>query len=142
MDKQSEPTPSPPYEDKPIALGIIIKAAAALVIVAAFVHVLVWWYFVGLENAHRKTDPRVSPLQPLKYVPPGPHLEARTPSIPAQSQEPFDPGALAANRAQESNMLDSYAWVDEKTQVIRIPIRVAMKRYVEQAQTQQAQTQP
>lgn len=142
MDKPAEQTPTPPYEDKPIALGIIIKSAAAMLIVGAFVHVLVWWYFVGLENEHRKTDPRVSPLYPLKYVPPGPHLEARTPSIPEQSEEPFDPGSLAASRTQETNMLDSYAWVDEKNQIVRIPIRVAMKRFIEQAQTQQTQTQP
>ena len=88
MDKPSEHAPHPPYEDKPIALRPILKASAVFITVGLLVHVLVWWYFVGLDQWQKKADPRVSPLQPQKYVPPGPHLEAKTPAMPEQSQEP------------------------------------------------------
>ena len=129
-------TDTKPYEDKPIALGIILKALAVLFLVAGIVHVVVWLQFNALDAHKKQVDPRVSPLQPRQQIPPGPHLEAQKPSMRGSMDEPFDPKNLLASRAEEKNMLDSYAWVDEKNGVIRIPIEVAMKKVVA------SQTQP
>lgn len=131
-------TETKPYEDKPIALGIILKAAAALFLIAGFVHVVIWAEFNALDSHKKKIDPRVSPLQPRQQIPPGPHLEAQKPAMQGPVNEPFDPKNLATSRAQEKDLLDSYAWADEKNGVVRIPIEEAMKKVV----AQESQTQP
>ena len=55
------------YEDKPIAFGIIWKAVVVLVLVAAFIHVVIWAEFRELDNYKKQMDPRVSPLQPKQH---------------------------------------------------------------------------
>lgn len=142
MDQPVENKPQLPYEDKPINFRIVLKAVAGLLLVAALVHLIIWFEFRELDAYKKQADPRVSPLQPQRYIPPGPHLEAQRPAMQGLVEQPFDPKNLAASRAQETNVLESYAWVNEKSGVVRIPVRVAMKRFVEQeAQKQKLQTQ-
>lgn len=142
MDQPVENKPQMPYEDKPINLRVVIKAVIALLLVAAVVHLIIWFEFRELDAYKKQVDPRVSPLQPQRYVPPGPHLEAQKPAMQGLVEQPFDQKNLAASRAQEANVLQSYGWVNEQSGVVRIPVRVAMKRFVEQeARKQQSQTQ-
>ena len=123
------PEETKPYEDKPIAFGIIWKAVVVLFLVAAFIHVLIWAEFRELDNYKKQVDPRVSPLQPKQQIPPGPHLEAQKPAVQG-TDEPFDQKNLIPSRAQEKVVLESYSWADAKNGVVRIPIDVAMKKVV------------
>jgi len=143
MDKHDKPD-TPLFEDKEIELGPVLKGFLALLIIGGLVHVIIWAEFFVMDEQRKKADPAVSPLIPKQSVPSGPHLEALKPAASGSENEPFVGKSLKELRSQEANMLDSYAWVDERSGMVRIPIHVAMKKIVEkesQKQTESSQTQ-
>lgn len=88
-----------------------------LVVGAAVIQLAMWGLFRGLEKAEGSRDRRLPPIvaASLKRTPPEPRLEA----------DPLAPRAKV--RAEEDAKLTSYAWVDRKTGVVRLPIARAME---------------
>src|ERR1700759_2829663 len=91
-----------------IVLILFVSCGIILSIVAIMMH-----YFSLKEPAHTAGQPTI-PTTRVEEFPP-PHLEIK-------------PGAsLAELRAGEEADLNSYGWVDRKTETIRIPIDRAMQ---------------
>ena len=131
--------PTPPYEKREVNVRGIMIAVLVLLIVAAVVHVLMWLEFAALDTRSKLQDPKASPLLPARQVPPGPHLDAKSPVFSSPGTEPFNTSNLRATRSEEKNMLDSYAWVDSG--YVRIPIEEAMKLVVEKEKQKQPGSQ-
>ncbi len=116
--------PVPPeshHEHSDVNIVAILGFGAALFVVAAVVHLLIYvlfGYFNSRENA------RVPPEYPLaasqgRREPPEPRLQ-------------IDPRQdLADLRAKEDQQLSSYGWVDRNAGIVRIPIEAAMKLTLE-----------
>jgi hypothetical protein len=94
-----------------------------------FIHIVVWllvvltlgglgvsWYVVRImSDREMRNPPVVSPLaQSLPEQPPEPRLQ----NIPAAD--------LQKVRMTEQGILHNYAWIDEKSGIVRIPIDRAM----------------
>lgn len=73
----------------------------------------------GREDARQAPAAYVAGADEGALEPPGPRLQTR-PELD-----------LAAFRAQEDSILESYAWVDKEQGVVRIPISQAMRLVVE-----------
>jgi hypothetical protein len=58
-------------------------------------------------------------------------VEERVQSIPAPRLEGIEPQSVAQRRAADADRLIQYGWVDEKAQVVHVPVDVAMKVILE-----------
>jgi hypothetical protein len=89
------------------ALGVMgITTAVVIAVVFAMV-----WHF---DATRHRIWSRLTPEQTARVVPPPPHLQIA----------PFDD--LAKLRAQQDNLLHSYAWTSADHSTARIPIERAM----------------
>jgi hypothetical protein len=111
--------PASGYERTDLSVRAIAAFAGTLVITTALTLVLMAWllgYFVRLEM---RADPPVSPLAETLAPTPEPRLQA-------------DPGRdLTEMRATEDALLNEYAWVDRRDDLVRIPITRAMELLAE-----------
>jgi hypothetical protein len=108
------------HEHSDIDIAGIFKFTAGLIVVAALVHVAIWFMFVSFEATAARADVR-SPLRSGD--------EVRVPPEPRLQVEPRQD--LSAYREREAALLHGYRWVDKAAGVVRIPIDEAMKRVVE-----------
>ena len=88
---------------------------------AILVQLAMWGLFRILQKEQRRNDRLLSPMvaASLKRTPPEPRLEPN----------PLDPRIRM--RAEEDAILTSYAWVDKKSGIVRVPIDRAMELLVE-----------
>jgi len=118
------------HEESDVNIRAILGFGAALAVVAAVVHLLIYvlfGYFTSRENA------KVPSEYPLAVaagdrVPPEPRLQTN----PRQD--------LADLRAREDELLGSYGWVDRNAGVVRIPIEAAMKLTLERGLPSRAES--
>ena len=104
------------YERRDIDLGRLFRLGFAITALVAIAFVLMWWLFGFLVEHEAETSGQPHPLarELGRSVPPAPVLQTN----------PRDD--LLALRAAEQSILDSYAWVDKESGVVRIPIEKAM----------------
>ena len=102
------------YEKTDTGIGLIIWSTVGLVILTAISLLIVWgifnWFKHREELSHRAVSPMASPSQ----LPPEPRLQIKT-----------DEQIIHLHESEE-HILSSYAWVDQKTGVVRVPIDKAM----------------
>ena len=113
--------PAVHHEDSDVNTGAIFKIATSLIILAAAIHVLVWFvfaYFNGREATNLRAQYPLAAGQELR-LPPAPRLQV----TPRQD--------LRDLRAREDQALNSYQWVDRSAGIVRIPIAEAMRLTVE-----------
>lgn len=103
--------------DGELDLAAIAKTGAALVLVVLIAAGLMYWLASTLRARGQASDPPPPALAEarVQQPPPGPRLQEH----PERE--------LAAMRAEEDAILESYAWVDETAGVARIPVTRAME---------------
>jgi hypothetical protein len=102
------------YEKTDTGIAMIIWSAFGLVLLTAVSLLIVWgifnWFKHREELSHRALSPMASPSQ----LPPEPRLQIKSDEQIIHLHE------------SEAHILSSYAWVDEKGGVVRVPIDKAM----------------
>ena len=105
------------HETTDFAMRPVVVGAIFLVALSAFAFVAMRWLFVVYDLREQQAYPPQSALaaQQERQLPPEPRLQAR----PVADLQDW--------RAKEENTLSSYAWVDAKQGVVRVPIARAME---------------
>jgi hypothetical protein len=93
----------------------ILYLAVAVVVMAAAIHLLLWWLFGVYERQAASQDPKQSPLFDPEQQPPEPRLQ----NTPTRDYARF--------RQQQEEQLNSYGWVDRQKEVVHIPVSRAME---------------
>jgi len=115
MDERAGETAQPKrgYESADVSLGRLFAFGAGvvgLVIFGVVVSALAFHFFVRRQPL----GPPASPFENVRQLPPEPRL---------QTEAPQD---LRQYRADQDKILESYGWVDQKANVVRIPVDRAM----------------
>jgi hypothetical protein len=109
------------HERTDVNVGGVLLSGAALFVVAAVVHVLIWVMFGFFDRREAVRGAREYPLAAAQenQVPPEPRLQTN----PRED--------LRELRDREDEVLASYGWVDKNAGIVRIPIEEAMKIVVQ-----------
>jgi hypothetical protein len=106
------------HSDINVRTVLAFGAGMAVVVVASALVVLI--VLRVLERQEASNDPQISPVAaPVGQEPPAPQLLTD------------EPGNLRRVRAEESNALDRYGWVDEHAGVAHVPIEEAKKLLIQ-----------
>jgi hypothetical protein len=109
------------HEESDVNIRAIFGFGAALVVVAAVIHLLIFVLFGFFNTREGLSGPTEYPLAVAK--------ENRLPPEPRLQTNPRED--LSELRAKEDQILGTYGWVDKNAGVVRIPIEVAMKLTLE-----------
>ena len=109
------------HEESDVNVGAIIRYGIGLVVVAAVIHVFLWWLLGLYERQNERAQTQVYPLAAGQQdrLPPSPRFQEN----PQQD--------LQELRAKQKALLEGYGWVNKEAGVARIPIEEAMKMVVE-----------
>jgi hypothetical protein len=119
VSEQKTPAHWPP--DRELNVKAIVGTGLALLLATALSGLLVWWVASFLTDHLDAQD-----------APPPVLREARAPYEPPGPRVSTDPAALLhALRAEEDAILETYGWVDETNEVVRVPIENAMEMLLE-----------
>ena len=104
--------------DRELNMRFIVSTVLSLGGVTLLAFVLMAVMVPWMETAERADDPKPSPLPEAneKWVPPGPRLQEFPPTVD-----------IEALHAREDLQLSTFAWVDEDSGVVRIPIETAVE---------------
>jgi len=120
-DHDGEHKPGVHHETTDVNIRGILVFGVGLIVSAVLIYFVVWVLFKYFESREAR---RVAPEYPLAAT-----QEVRLPPEPRLQTNPR--GDLQDLRAQEDQILNSYAWIDKNTGVVRIPIDEAMKLVVQ-----------
>jgi hypothetical protein len=96
----------------------IFRIAIVFVVLAAAIHLGVWWMFSYYRNADAQRDVRQTLIEPPPPIPPEPRLQVN----PAEDWQTF--------RRQQQDILNSYGWIARGEGRVHIPIERAMENVV------------
>ena len=117
-DTSSHPSSSgsaPGYELRDVNVRLFAAFITGLSVLTIAALLIVWGFTDFMSSRQHKSEPPVSPLAgTLPKEPPEPRLQVR----PAAD--------LQKVRVSEEEVLNSYAWIDQKGGIARIPINHAM----------------
>lgn len=121
--------PEVSYERRDLGARNILLFFAVLFIVGVIVHFVIWGVYGAMERVVASMDQEPNPVKPYEPAPRAVLLQ-NTPMVNLnkfaeprlQSDEPADMSRL---NAQEDQILNGNAWIDEKG-VVHLPIDVAM----------------
>jgi hypothetical protein len=99
----------------PAVVAFLVALAAAIVIVILLVRGLLIYF----DTRKVEEAPPRSPLATGARLPPEPRLQGAPGSVSSPTED------IKRFREQESQMLNSYGWIDRQNGVIRIPIEQA-----------------
>ena len=109
------------HEHSDVNIRAILAFGAALLVVAAVVHLLIYVLFGYFSGREGVKVPAEFPL-----------AAAQGPREPPEPRLQTDPRQdLADLRTKEEALLHSYGWVDKNAGVVRIPIEDAMRLTLE-----------
>lgn len=134
-DHETERHDEPRRFDAEIERGSILRLGAGLAVVTVIAMALMWLLLRGFERHATKTAPP-SPVLASEIRaataqgPPGPQLQ------------PNPYAEMAAMRAEEEALLDSYGWVDRSQGLVRVPIDRAMELLLESGVPHRAPAAP
>jgi hypothetical protein len=121
MAEQPLVNPEVHHEQSDVNIRAILGFGAALFVVAAVVHVLIYVLFGYFDSRENAKVPAEYPLAATQ--------EHREPPEPRLQTDPRQD--LADLRAKEDEVLASYGWVDKNAGLVRIPIDAAVKLTLE-----------
>jgi hypothetical protein len=121
MAEQPPVNPEVHHEQSDVNIRAILGFGAALFVVAAVVHVLIYVLFGYFDSRENAKVPAEYPLAATQ--------EHRKPPEPRLQTDPRQD--LADLRAKEDEVLGSYGWVDKNAGLVRIPIDAAVKLTLE-----------
>lgn len=111
----------PIQEEDRIAIGKIVLTA----VVSLFIFGIGVLWAISIQRGEEKSI--VTKLNPA------PPAEAGAPEVGIVYQWPFNESSYGADKARETKArLEGYHWVDKDKKIVRIPIDVAMKKYLAQ----------
>lgn len=125
MPKPTEHHGTPPaggrgYETSDVHVGFMAKVVIGLFLLTLIGMGVSWWFQSAETRSFEAADRPSSPLAAtLPAEPPEPRLQV----VPAADLETV--------RAQEEAALNSYAWIDAPSGLVRIPIDRAMELVAE-----------
>jgi len=113
MHPHSENGGRPGYETTDISGRLVPTIALTVIVGSLLLMPALWWMFTSLLASSKARQPAVSPLASREKdrLPVGPVLEGIEPPETARDRQ-----------AAKEAILHSYGWVDEKEQIVRIPI--------------------
>lgn len=109
----------PRHEGRDVQIKPIVMLGIGLIVITLGVLLLMDWTFDAFSARRAQQDIPPSPLAKSSQRFPEPHLQIK----PAQE--------LQKLRAEEDDVLSSYAWVDRANGIVRIPIERAIDLLVE-----------
>ena len=116
-DKPDKSPRGPAHESSDADVGVVLKFGLGLVTLTILVLVSTWWLYGFLAGP--------SPGEALpSALPPRP----RTAAPPLQISPGLD---LEAIRAEETELLSTYGWIDRERGIVRVPIDRAMELLLE-----------
>jgi hypothetical protein len=117
----TEHNPDTRHETRTLNVRMVLSVMAAFVVLGILTHFLVTGLMRTFEQGRKPLDNNPNPILTSmpKRQPPQPRLQ------------PNPVGDLHNLRVQEDQILQGYAWVDEKQGKVRIPIARAMQLLVE-----------
>lgn len=110
--------PDTHHEESDVNIRAIFGFALGLFVVAAAVHIVIYFLFVGLSN-------RATAASAVRTYPLSVGQEDRLPPEPRLQTNPKQD--LRDLRAAEDQILNGYRWVDRNAGVVGIPVNQAMK---------------
>lgn len=105
-------------------LGIFAAFLSALVV---FSMLAMWGLFAWMDGRLEARDVEPHPMAQERELPPEPRLQG----LSFEGEDTRGQVQLEALRAQEEELLGSYAWIDRENEVVRIPIERAMELIAE-----------
>ncbi len=109
------------HEESDVNVGAIIRFGLGLLLIAALIHVFLWWLQGTYSRQNQRAQTQVYPLAAGQQdrLPPSPRFQEN----PQQELQDL--------RAKQGALLEGYGWVNKEGGVARIPIEDAMKMVVE-----------
>ncbi len=115
------------YERTDLSPRGIYVFLLALVIAAAFVHLVIWGLWRHMAGAQAQpSPPRTELVKPVRELGGDPGQRFPTPRLQPEPVTDMD-----KFRAQVEDRLNSYGWVDEKAGIVHIPIERAIELTVQ-----------
>ena len=109
------------HEESDVNVTAILRYGVGLVVVAAIVHVFLWWLLGMFERQNERRQTQVYPMAASE--------QNRLPPAPRFQENPQQ--ELQDLREQQRARLEGYAWVNKENGIARIPIEDAMKIVVQ-----------
>jgi hypothetical protein len=125
---RSNGVPHVVHGDSDIDVRAIVWLGSGLFAFILAVMVVVGGVFRYLGEREDRRDRDALPMASEDAARP---VEERVKSIPEPRLEGIEPQSVAKRRAVDADRLTQYGWVDEKAQVVHVPIDVAMKVILE-----------
>jgi hypothetical protein len=120
-NRENLANPDVSHEHSDVNIRAIFGFGAALLVVAAVVHLLIYVLFGYFNSREGRQAPAAYPLAASES-----HREPPEPRLQTDPRQD-----LADLRSREDEQLSSYGWVDKNAGVVRIPIDAAMKLTLE-----------
>ncbi len=109
------------HEESDVNVGAILRYGVGLLVVAAVVHVFLWWLLGVYERQDERAQTQVYPLAAGQ--------QDQLPPLPRFQENPQQ--EMRDLRAKQKALLEGYGWVNKEAGVARIPIEDAMRMVVE-----------
>jgi hypothetical protein len=121
LHKPGADNPDVAHESSDVNVNAVLGFGAGLLVVAAVVHLFLWWLMGIYEGQHQRAQTQVFPMAAgqTDRRPPEPRLQDN----PQQE--------LRDLRAKQEALLNGYGWVNKENGVARIPIDEAMRMVIE-----------
>jgi len=121
LHKADADNPAVVHEESDVDVSAILRYGAALLLVAAIVHVFLFWLMGVYGRRHERAQTQVYPMAAGQ--------QDRRPPEPRLQTDPQQD--LRDLRSRQEDLLKGYGWVNKEAGVARIPIEDAMKIVVE-----------
>jgi hypothetical protein len=108
------------HEETDVNVSAIIRYGVGLIVVAAVVHVFLWWLVGAYEGQRERAQTQAYPMAAGQ--------QDRLPPTPRFQENPQQ--ELQTLRAKQKALLEGYGWVNKEAGVAHIPIEEAMKMVV------------
>jgi hypothetical protein len=109
------------HEESDVNVGAILRYGVGLFLIAAVVHLFLWWLLGVYERQNERAQTQVYPMAVSQ--------QDRLPPQPRFQQDPQQ--ELQDLRAKQKALLEGYGWANKEAGVVRIPIEEAMRLVVE-----------
>jgi len=109
------------HEESDVNVGAILRYGVGLFLIAAVVHLFLWWLLGVYERQNERAQTQVYPMAASQ--------QDRLPPQPRFQQDPQQ--ELQDLRAKQKALLEGYGWANKEAGVVRIPIEEAMRLVVE-----------
>jgi hypothetical protein len=109
------------HEESDVNAGAILRYGAGLVLIAAVVHLFLWWLLGVYSHQNERAQTQAYPMASSQ--------QDRLPPTPRFQQNPQQ--ELQELRAKQKALLEGYSWANKEAGTVRIPIEDAMRLVVQ-----------